>query len=279
MQAISRSSARAVGASSGDARLNILENAIHLGKTWAVFPCLASKAPATPHGFKDASQDPDEIRSLWRKHPGPLIGVPTGERTGIDVLDLDPKNGCARWWEINAARVPETRIHQTRSGGWHLLFEHRPEVRNSQGKIGAGVDVRGQGGLIIHWPSCGGSIVSDAPIAAWPEWLIEKITYQPPRVFTPPATLKARNHMIEKMIYRALYRLETASEGTRHHQLRAAARTIGGLLDSAGISMRDAHQSLLAAVQRAGAEDMANADKTATYGLTEGMRQPWNMGG
>ena len=36
----------------------------------AVFPCLADKRPATPHGFNDASADCDALRELWRKCPG-----------------------------------------------------------------------------------------------------------------------------------------------------------------------------------------------------------------
>lgn len=246
---------------------------------YPVFPCLASKAPATPHGFKDATDDPEQVARLWREYPGPLIGVPTGEVSGFDVLDLDPKNGCARWWDIHAAQVPETRIHQTQSGGWHLLFHHHPEVRNSQSKIGAGVDTRGEGGFIIWWPACGGKIVSDADMAFWPEWLIEALTYQkPPPVFVAPKTVKARTRLVSAMIERALVRVETAPDGDKHHQLRAAARTIGGLLDVSGVGAGEVRAALLAAVQRAGAKDMIGAEKTVAYALEQGARIPWQLG-
>ena len=56
------------------------------GKVLPVFPCLANKKPATPHGFKDATADPAAIGELWRSHWGPLVGLPTGERSGLDVL-------------------------------------------------------------------------------------------------------------------------------------------------------------------------------------------------
>ena len=43
------------------------------------FPRRADKSPATPRGFKDATCDPDILRELFERHPGPLIGVPTGD--------------------------------------------------------------------------------------------------------------------------------------------------------------------------------------------------------
>lgn len=49
-----------------------------------VFPCRASKKPACPHGFRDAVIDAGEIEQLWDRHPGPLIGVPTGAATGFE---------------------------------------------------------------------------------------------------------------------------------------------------------------------------------------------------
>lgn len=90
-----------------------------------VFPCRASKKPAGPHGFRDAVIDADEIERLWDRHPGPLIGVPTWAATGFDVIDVDPPRG-EQWLDENRHRLPMTRTHRTRSGGWHILFACRP---------------------------------------------------------------------------------------------------------------------------------------------------------
>jgi Bifunctional DNA primase/polymerase, N-terminal len=56
------------------------------------FPCLADKRPATPRGFKDATSDRNILDELWRRHPGALIGVPTGEISDLDILDIDPRH-------------------------------------------------------------------------------------------------------------------------------------------------------------------------------------------
>jgi hypothetical protein len=151
----------------------------------AVFPCAASKRPATPHGFEDASTEPDEVADLWRGHPGDLIGVPTGKGSGFDALDLDIKHQEARdWWRENRHRLPRTRIHRTRSGGLHLLFAHNDVVRCSASKIARGVDTRADGGYIIHWPSHGLPVLSDAPPAPWPDWLLQEFRPKP-RPSTP----------------------------------------------------------------------------------------------
>ena len=62
------------------------------------FPCCADKRPATPHGFKDATLDPAVLSEMWKRSPAPLIGVPTGEISGLDVLDIDPPNGGRTWF-------------------------------------------------------------------------------------------------------------------------------------------------------------------------------------
>ncbi len=68
--------------------VRLAENLIH-NCGFAVFPCGADKKPfPRSQGFKDAVTDPVAVADLWRRYPGPLIGVATGERSGIDVLDV-----------------------------------------------------------------------------------------------------------------------------------------------------------------------------------------------
>jgi hypothetical protein len=155
-----------------------------------VFPCLATKAPACPGGFKVAATEPEEIRELWKRYPGPLIGVPTGSVSGFDVLDVDKQNGGRAWFEEQRSRLPATRIHRTRTGGLHVFFRHAGGLRNSAGKIAPGIDVRADGGFIIWWPAEGfqarGSL---SPLLEWPLWLLPSLMNPP--VPPPPVYPKA----------------------------------------------------------------------------------------
>jgi hypothetical protein len=67
-----------------------------------VFPCRADKRPTCPDRFKGAVRDPDAIRALWRRHPGELVGVPTGAASGINACDVDPRHDGDRWLAVIA---------------------------------------------------------------------------------------------------------------------------------------------------------------------------------
>jgi len=131
------------------------------------FPCYPNKRPACPNGFHDASADPARLVALWAGRTGLLVAVPTGEASGIAVLDIDV---AGLGW-LAAAGLPPTRQHQTRSGGRHFIYRHRPGLRCSQGVIAPGVDVRGDGGYVIWWPAHG--FASGGEIADWPEGLLD----------------------------------------------------------------------------------------------------------
>ena len=243
---------------------------------YAMFPCRANKKPACPHGFKDAISDPVQVRPLWRRHPGPLIGVACGDASGISVLDVDIKGDAARaWWFQNQHRLPETRTFRTRGGGLHVVFQHTPGVRNVQGEPVAGVDVRGQGGYVIWWFADGHDCLDHSVPAPWPAWL-SQFFWPPPkpilhRKHTAPVTLS--DHDLDRIKDRAINRVRSAADGQRHYRLRAAARLLGGIQHRAGFSDTDAVEWLLNAVP--GQNTNPDADtKTVLWGLGNGRTMP-----
>ena len=137
-----------------------------------VFPCAANKTPMKDSGgFKDATTDPEELKALFKRYPGRLIGVPTGALSGIDALDIDSvKHPEAGDW-LRLWGPIETRTHRTRSGGSHLLFEHEPGLVSHQSYPVPGVDVRADGGYVIWWPAAGLDIL-DLPVTRWPDKLL-----------------------------------------------------------------------------------------------------------
>jgi hypothetical protein len=224
------------------------------------FPCQADKSPATPRGFKDASCDQDVLHDLWRRYAGPLVGVPTGERSGLDVLDIDPRHRGESWIAAHQHRLPPTRVHRTRAGGLHLLFQHKPGLRCSAGKIAAGVDVRASGGYVIWWPAAGIPVLSDRPLAAWPDWLTVQLS-SAPRSATPRITVPDGHAMI-----RLVQLVASARPGERNNLTYWAACRAGEMVAS-GLLGADAATAVIAeAATRAGLP-RAEAERTARSGI------------
>lgn len=121
-------------------------------KGWAVFPC-RGKVPLTAHGCKDATRDETTIRLMWGTHPEANIGGATGAVSGRVVLDIDA-GGDDTLEELGRSNLPETPVCLTGGGGQHIVFKHPGRlVRSVNGKLGQGLDVKGDGGYVILPPS------------------------------------------------------------------------------------------------------------------------------
>lgn len=189
---------------------------------YAVFPCRADKRPATPHGFRDASADPEAIAELWRRYPAPLIGIATGAPSGLAVLDVDIKaDGARAWWRQNVHRLPATRVYRTRSGGAHAYFRHAPGVRCAAGKPVLGIDVRGDGGYVIMWSAAGLECLDHALPAPWPAWLTT-FFWPPP----PPPTPRQTSGSPESAVSGILCAVRNAGDGSRNSILFWAANRL-----------------------------------------------------
>jgi hypothetical protein len=199
-----------------------------------VFPCAETKRPTCPGGFHAAANDPDGIRELWQKHPGPLLGVPTGEPSGFAVLDIDAtKHPEAGAWFWQHAEELKTLTIESRSGGWHCYFQHRPGLTCIAGLDGIkGVDIRAAGGYIIAWGAQGYRTLLQAPVAPWPSWLTLPAENRPPRAPSPPRVPD------DASIAKLLRWVVSAGEGERNARVfwagcRLAEQVAAGTLGAA----------------------------------------------
>ena len=151
------------------------QTALDLAKQgFPVFPCGPDKRPLTPHGFKDASADLGRVAEFWRQHPSALIGMPTGEVTGLFVVDLDTDKATGEAiGEASLARLGLSGLLlsvpsvATPSGGRHLYFKHSG-LGSTTKRIGPVIDTRGDGGYVIAPGSiapAGAYVACNAPVA------------------------------------------------------------------------------------------------------------------
>jgi hypothetical protein len=135
----------------------VLDQALGLaGFGWPVFPCLpGQKVPATEHGFRDASVDPDQIRRWFTHHPDRNLAIATGA-PGPDVLDVDVHasgDGFLAYHTLARAGLIDgaATVIRTPSGGLHVYFAGSAQ---RCGRLpGCHLDFRAAGGYVLVPPS------------------------------------------------------------------------------------------------------------------------------
>ena len=163
--------------------MSLIEHALsYAGQGIPVFPIVPrAKVPLTGNGFYAAVTDEDQVGAWWVQWPEANIGIPTGERAGFWVLDVDGSAGMQSLVHLEKQHgpLPATRVYRTGSGGFHYLWRHAPGIRNAV-RFMPGLDVRADGGYIVAPPSVhesGGvyTIEHDRPIVAAPGWLLSRV--------------------------------------------------------------------------------------------------------
>lgn len=190
---------------------DVIDVALHYAAVhrWRVIPIAPGKKhPPVPEWQAAATTDPAIIRSWWSGlYRGHGVGIATGPGSGIWVLDIDTagaKAGAESLAELEASYhpLPATVEAVTGTGGRHLFFTWDPDhpVRNNQsGRVGAGIDVRGDGGQVVAAPTIHptgapyrwrpGHGPDDIAVAAAPTWLHTLLELEPT---PPPAPPRSR---------------------------------------------------------------------------------------
>lgn len=123
---------------------------------------------------REATTDEERIADWWRTWPGANVGIPTGDRSGLIVIDLDVEevthaNGMTSivdghaelsgWLESelglgwSADKLEsETLVARTGSGGRHIVLRDPGDVR-SAGRWLPAVDLKARGGYVVAPPS------------------------------------------------------------------------------------------------------------------------------
>ena len=265
---------------------------VYAAAGWPVLPVAAyGKHPLVPHGVHDASVDPARIRRWWRRWPDAGVGIATGGRSGLAIIDVDVKaGGRVSLVGLRAGRggLPFTILAHTGGGGVHLYYRQPAGVRvpNTVGRLPnvdgplPGIDLRGDGGYVVAPPSGHASgrpyrwaTRQPAALAPLPRWL-----WPPP----PPAAPRGRPCtprpggaspygmaalLAETQAVRALV------QGQRNDGLNRAAFALGTLVAGGELAEDLIHRELLAAALAVGLGEQ-EASRTIASGLRAGARTP-----
>jgi Bifunctional DNA primase/polymerase, N-terminal len=258
---------------------------------YRVFPC-RGKLPMAARGCHDGTSDRGRVEAWWRRWPTANVAVATGN--GLAVVDVDGSEGFDSLVQLIDKHAPggaspevfATARVQTGGGGWHLWFRTPAgvEIRNSAGRLGAGLDVRGDGGYVVVPPSQhpnGSHYQWDGPrpIAPMPAWLLAlarkphlvAVTAPVERQSLRPGEGGSRYGLAALASETAAVR--TAPEGTRNHRLNVAGFALGQLVAGGELEETLVAEELEAAALAAGLPQNEVA-ATLRSGLTAGKQRP-----
>lgn len=100
-----------------------------------------------------ATTDPAQIARWWHRWPQANVGVATGRRSGIVVVDVDGAAGRALFAQVctELGFAPSLSASTGRpGGGTHIYYRCAEESPNN---AAGGLDLRGGGGLVVAPPS------------------------------------------------------------------------------------------------------------------------------
>lgn len=143
----------------------------------------SAKHPRLAGWQDDATTDLGQLARWDGRWPDANVGIVTGPRSGLLVLDVDGEVGRSSLAELERVHgpLPVTPRVRTGSGGQHYLFRWTTECEGLTTLAGflPGLDYRGKGGQVVAPPSLHRSgrryeweVGLDVPLAEPPPWLI-----------------------------------------------------------------------------------------------------------
>jgi hypothetical protein len=211
----------------------------YAARGWPVFPLTSkTKVPLTKEWPERATIDPAVIHATWDKHPGIGIGIVTGERSGIVVVDLDIKHGekgPTNWDQYlsdNGIILSDTLRVKTQSGGEHRYYSipDGSDYRDSNGIL-PGVDIRGTGGFVVAPGTKGYEFLTEMELQELPVGTLPEKAAKASEVYerhAPEYAFAAFNGGMDDLM--------NASEGERNSTLnRVAFKAAQEGLDKASV--------------------------------------------
>ncbi len=227
---------------------------------WA-FTTLRGKVPVRK-GWQTEPPMPREELEAWPDN----IGLRTGTVSGVVVIDVDTAKGG----QVPPGLPPAPRV-RTGSGGLHIYFRAPdPPVGNSAGRLGAHVDVRGDGGQVVY----PGSVHPDTrALYAW-----EAAPWDVPPPDLPAAVLARLRHeklsaYAQAAVDKELAGLRAAPVGERNETLNKAAFALFQLVAGGEVPQAPLVAQLRAVALELGLTEK-ETDATIESAARAGMRTP-----
>jgi len=269
---------------------------------WHVFPAplgekKSCKSAEHSGGRKwGATTDPDEIARDWQRWPQANVGIVTGPKSGLLVIEADTEAGHGVDGIGNLAaliekhgQLPNTIEALSPSDSWHLYFRWPDgwEICNSAGQVAPGVDVRGDGGMVLGVPSVKPGAAQpyrwkNPPglfdLADCPEWLLRRCMKPEGPKLSERAAARLSidtggNAWADAALRGEIADLLAAPQGKRNETLNRCAFNLGQIVAGGALTEHTVIARLSAAAAGIGLEPGESA-ATINSGFLAGMSDP-----
>lgn len=247
--------------------------------------------------IRDPKFEGERLPARIRANPSCNVACATGEISGFWVLDLDGPEAEEDLAALIAVHgdLPET-VEQGTGKGRHLCFAWDPrfDVRNSAGKIGRGIDVRGTGGYIVLPPSIHpsgrvyawseGRSPRDRAFAPAPDWLLQLVCPPASATSSGPVTprefraIGGTSRFGAATLRTACRTVAQAQPGQQQSTLFGYAAFIGAYVAGGEIEHAQARDELIAAglqmTAAKGAWTRKEVESAVVRGMEKGAAHP-----
>jgi len=184
----------------------------YISAGWRVAPAAPGKKYPRIQEWQDrATTDVNTVVEWFAGKPDMNVCIATGEASNLVVLDIDDKEPCElnhdchamkgsctlTRLEVEHGELPETYTVASGSGGCHFYFSWAGvdfDLRNSAGKLGPGLDTRGNGGQVLAPPSRADdpthfqryTVLAGVPPVPAPAWLLKLLKPPERKPYTGP---------------------------------------------------------------------------------------------
>lgn len=255
-----------------------------------------SKVPSVPHGIDDAITTRKGVWERAKTHPNDNYGIVLdGE---IFVIDIDGPKGRAslKALERQHGELPATVETITPRGG-HRLYRSRPGqlVPSSSGKLGKGIDVKGQRSHVVmpgsmhpngkRYQYAPGRALGKIEIAEAPGWLLRAVLRarrrddQVPRRADAAARVRDDGRIDrygKAALNSELDALRQAEEGERNIALNKAGFTLTRLSTAGAFDEATVRANLTETAREIGLEE-GEIRKTLDSAMGAGRRTPRDL--
>ena len=215
---------------------------------------------------KDATANNVTIRKWASELPGCNFGIPTGKRSKIVVVEVDPYQGG----HLRDAPVrPE--VISLSGRGFHCFFRANGTIIGADRKFGPGIGLRGEGHFVVapgsvHWTGrrygrrrYGWDRLHEAPVLMLPEAKASKVP-------AAPADVKVGPRYVAAALENESASVRSAAVGSRNETLNRAAFALARYVVSGELLVDAVEAALLEAALAAGLPER-EARRTIASGL------------